>query len=374
MVSAAKKKILILGNSHLAVFKFRGELIAELVKRGYDVWTCFPNSPFGKGEKAAKEYGCHFIGNKIDRRGTNPFKDLIIIRDYYDIVKRIAPDVVLAYTVKPDVYGGIVCTVTKTPFIPNITGLGKGLDEEGTVQKLVIELYKMATQNARCVFFQNDSDRSFFDSNHIPYSKGITLPGSGVNLEKNVPLPYPKETDPVRFIYVARIMKTKGIEQFLEAAEKVKKLYSNVEFHICGYCEEDYEEILKEKASAGEIIYHGLVGDVRTYEEKCHCVVLPSFHPEGISNVLLEGAACARPLITTDHAGCRETVTDGVTGYIVRQRDSKDLADKMLRFIKLPYNKKVQMGIAGRRKVEREFDRKKVVDAYINEIKSVIGE
>lgn len=374
MTSVRKKKILVLGNSHLVVFKFRGELISTLVEQGYDVWVCFPNGPFGEGEQTAKIYGCHFIENKMERRGTNPIKDLGLIKDYYSIIKRVDPDVVLAYTVKPDVYGGIVCAITKTPFIPNITGLGKGLDEKGIVQKLTIELYKKAVKKAKCVFFQNDSDRAFFDSNHIVYPKGVTLPGSGVNLKKFVPLPYPKEKEPIRFIYVARVMKAKGIEQFFEAAHEIKKSYPDVEFHICGYCEEDYKAVIKEKVLSGEVIYHGLVDDVKLYEEKCHCVVLPSFHPEGVSNVLLEGAACARPLITTDHAGCKETVTDGVTGYIVRQRDSYDLIDKMLRFINLSYDEKVQMGLAGRKKIEEEFDRKIVVDAYMKEIRTIMGD
>lgn len=374
MTSVRKKKILVLGNSHLVVFKFRGELISTLVEQGYDVWVCFPNGPFGEGEQTAKIYGCHFIENKMERRGTNPIKDLGLIKDYYSIIKRVDPDVVLAYTVKPDVYGGIVCAITKTPFIPNITGLGKGLDEKGIVQKLTIELYKKAVKKAKCVFFQNDSDRAFFDSNHIVYPKGVTLPGSGVNLKKFVPLPYPKEEEPIRFIYVARVMKAKGIEQFFEAAHEIKKSYPDVEFHVCGYCEEDYKAAIKEKALSGEVIYHGLVDDVKLYEEKCHCVVLPSFHPEGVSNVLLEGAACARPLITTDHAGCKETVTDGVTGYIVRQRDSNDLIDKMLRFINLSYDEKVQMGLAGRKKIEEEFDRKIVVDAYMKEIRTIMGD
>ena len=237
MASVRKKKILILGNSHLVVFKFRGELISTLVERGYDVWVCFPNGPFGEGEQTAKIYGCHFIENKMERRGTNPIKDLELIKNYYCIIKQVNPDAVLAYTVKPDVYGGIVCAITKTPFIPNITGLGKGLDEKGIVQRLTIELYKRAVKKAKCVFFQNDSDRTFFDSNHIVYPKGITLPGSGVNLKKFVPLPYPGKEEPIRFIYVARVMKAKGIEQFFEAAHEIKKHYPNVEFHICGYCE-----------------------------------------------------------------------------------------------------------------------------------------
>lgn len=360
-----KKKIMILGNSYLVVFKFRGELIQRLVSDGNDVVVCFPNGPFGEGEETSKQYGCRFIENKIDRRGANPLKDIFLIKDYYTIIKKETPDVVLAYTVKPDVYGGIVCRLLKVPFIPNITGLGKALDEKGVVQKLVISLCKKAVSDAKCVFFQNDSDRLYFDNNGIRYRKGVTLPGSGVNLDKFQPLPYPSEEEPVRFIYVARVMKAKGIEEFFEAAHLVKKKYPSTEFHICGFCEEDYKEILEQKSASGEVIYHGLVDNVMDYEKLCHCVVLPSFHPEGISNVLLEGAACARPLITTDHAGCKEAVEDGVTGFIVRQRDGRDLAEKMFRFIELPNDRRKEMGQLGRRKVEQEFSRQIVVDAYM---------
>lgn len=287
MASIKKSKILVLGNSRLVVFKFRGELIRELVKQGYDVWVCFPNGPFGEGEETAVVYGCHFVEIEMDRRGTNPFKDLCLIKHYYNIIKRVAPDIVLAYTVKPNVYGGIVCSLMNIPYIPNITGLGKGLDEKGIVQKLTIGLYKKAVKKAECVFFQNDSDRRFFDSNAIAYLKGITLPGSGVNLKEFIPLPYPEKSEPIRFIYAARVMKAKGIEHFFEAAHEIKKIYPNVEFHICGYCEENYKSIIEDKVAAGEVVYHGLVEDVKVYEQMCHCVVLPSFHPEGISNVLL---------------------------------------------------------------------------------------
>lgn len=363
-----KKKILILGNSHLVVFKFRGELIQTLVQNGHDVIVCFPNGPFGKGEETSRQYGCRFIENKIDRRGTNPLKDILLVRNYYTIIKREKPDVVLAYTVKPDVYGGIVCRILKTAFIPNITGLGKALDEKGIVQKLTIALYKIAVAKAKCVFFQNDNDRAFFDNNRISYKKGITLPGSGVNLNMFQPLSYPTEEAPVRFIYVARVMKAKGIEEFFEAASLVRKKYPDTEFHICGFCEEDYKEILRKKNDSGEVIYHGLVDNVMDYEKNCHCVVLPSFHPEGISNVLLEGAACARPLITTDHTGCKETVEDGVTGYIVRQQDGRDLAEKMIRFIELSNAQRKEMGELGRKKMEREFSRQIVVDAYMDMI------
>lgn len=370
--STNKKRILILGNSHLVVFKFRGELIEQLVAAKHDVYVCFPNGPFGDGEKASKEYGCYFIENHMERRGTNPLKDFLVIKEYYSIIKKIRPEVVLAYTVKPDVYGGIVCRILKVPFMPNITGLGKGLIEGGLVQKVTIMLYKMAVKMAQCVFFQNASDKKFFDDHGISYKKSVLLPGSGVNLSKFKPLPYPSDNEQVRFIYVARVMKSKGIDQYLDAAHAIKEKYSDTEFHICGFCEEAYKEILDKKVHDGEVIYHGLVEDVKKYEEPCHCVVLPSFHPEGISNVLLEGAACARPLITTDNTGCKETVTDGVTGFIVKQRDSADLIEKMIKFIEMSNDKRKEMGLSGRQKIENDFNRQIVVDAYLKEIDATL--
>jgi galacturonosyltransferase len=226
----------------------------------------------------------------------------------------------------------------------------------------------LAVRKTKCIFFQNNNDKEFFDKHGIKYKKCKVIPGSGVNLEKLQPLPYPNESEPIRFVYVGRVMKDKGIEQYLDAARAIKNKYPNTEFHICGYLEEDYKDIIDEKSGVGEVIYHGLVDDIKAYDEMSHCVVLPSFYPEGISNSLLEGAAYARPLITTDHVGCKEAVIDGVSGYIVRQRDSNDLIEKMVRFIELPYDDKVKMGIAGRKFVEENFDRNIVVDAYMKEL------
>lgn len=365
------KKVLILGNSHLTVFGFRGELIEQLAKDGYEVTVAFPNGPFGNGESTAREYNCNFIEVDINRRGTNPFQDLNLIRKYIKLIKKIKPAVVLAYTVKCDIYGGIACRLLKVPFIPNITGLGKGLAEGNITKKITIMLYKIAIKNAVCVFFQNEQDKQFFIDNKINFTKGIVLPGSGVNLEKFKPLEYPEDDKKIRFTYIARVMKAKGIEEFLAAARTIKEKNYNVEFHVCGYCEEDYENKIKEAEKDNVIVYNGLVKNVIEQEEKSHCIVLPTFHPEGISNVLLEAAASARPIITTNRAGCRETVDDGKTGFLVKERDYVDLVDKMILFIEMNNNERKKMGLEGRKKIEKEFDRKIVVDAYMSEIKKI---
>lgn len=362
-----KKKILVLGNSYLVVFGFRGELIERLIQDGYEVIVSFPNGVFGQGEETSKQYGCKFIETPINRRATIPTEDLKLLLRYVKIIKSEKPDIVLAYTVKCDTYGGIACGLTKTPFIPNITGIGKAMAEGGSLEKVAIMLYKLALKNAHVVFFQNEQDKEYFGEKGIDFKRSSILPGSGVNLQKFQPLEYPT-TDPVIFTYVARVMKAKGIEQFLDAARYIKKKHQNTEFHICGYCEEDYKDIIEAEQKMGIVIYHGLVNSIIDYEKISHCVVLPTFHPEGVSNVLLEAAACARPIITTNRAGCREVVEPGVTGFLVRERDSQDLIEKMERLLSMPIEARKEMGLKGRAKMEKEFDRQMVVEAYRREI------
>lgn len=365
-----RKRILFIGNSHLTVFGFRKEIIEAFVQDGHDVTVSFPNGPFGEGETTAIEHGCKFIETSIDRRGTNPLKDLALFFAYIKLIHTVKPDIVFAFTVKPDVYGGIVCRMLGVPYVLNITGLGKGLAEGGVTQKITAMLYRLAARKAQCVFFQNFHDKEFFNNCRIVYKKGVLLPGSGVNLKQFEPMAYPVENT-IRFIYVARLMKAKGIEEYLAAAKAVKEKYPDTEFHVCGFCEEAYREEIERRAVNGEIFYHGLVKDVRAYEKDIHCVVLPSFHPEGISNVLLEAAASARPIITTDHPGCRDAVDDGVNGFLVEKQNAADLAQKMERFILLPHEEKEKMGQEGRHKVAKEFNRQIVVDAYRCELNAV---
>lgn len=352
------------------VFGMRGELIERLVAEGCEVIVSFPNGPLGEGETLSKEYGCRYAEAVIDRRGTNVFRDAALLHSYIKLMKEVQPDVVLTYTVKCSIYGGMACRMLKIPYIVNITGLGKGLAEGGVRQKLLVTLYKLAVRSAACVFFQNQHDRQFFADHGIRCKKEDLLPGSGVNLEKYAPLPYPSD-DRFVFTYIARVMKTKGIDEFLEAAAAIRKDYPEAEFHICGFYEDDYKDIIENAEKEGTIHYHGLVKDVRPYEEISHCIVLPTYHPEGVSNVLLEAAACARPIITTNRPGCAEVVDDSVNGYLVKEKDARDLTEKMRAFMELPWETRRDMGIAGRIKVEKEFDRQIVVRKYLNCIQNV---
>ncbi|WP_371298110.1 glycosyltransferase family 4 protein [Paraeggerthella sp.] len=356
------RRILILGNSRLVVFGFRGELIDELVERGCEVYVAFPNGPFGEGSKESASRGCKYVEVDINRRGKNPAEDIGLFRKYRQIMQKVKPDAVLAYTVKCDIYGGLAARSLRIPFFPNITGLGKALDEGGLSAIVVRRLYKSSIKEACCVFFQNSFDYEYFKKHNLIHGSARVLPGSGINLSKFKPLEYRLSSD-VRFTFIGRLMKAKGIDQFLDAARELSG--SNVEFHICGYCEEEYGPIVEKEQAAGNVMYHGLVDDVSNYIADSDCIVLPTYHPEGISNVLLEAAASARPIITTDRHGCREVVEDGVNGYLVRQKDSQDLIDKMRIFMSLNPQLRISMGKAGREKVEREFDRSIVVHEYL---------
>lgn len=233
----SNKKILFLGNGYPSVFGLRGELVEALVRSGHEVTVSFSNGVFGKGDEVASRYGCKFIDIPISRRTAKIYQELKLLRRYYKLMKDEKPDIVLAYTVKCDVYGGIAARMTGTPFIANITGIGKGLDEAGIIQKVLIRLYKLALRNSKMVYFQNEHDKNFFLRNNITFTACKVIPGSGVNLEKFQPLDYPNDK-PVKFLYVSRVMRPKGIDEFLETARFIRRKYPDSEFHVCGYCEE----------------------------------------------------------------------------------------------------------------------------------------
>ena len=194
------------------------------------------------------------------------------------------------------------------------------------------------------------------------------LPGSGVNLTQYKPFDYP-DGNIIDFAFIARVMKEKGIEQYLEAAQYIRKKYSNTRFHICGFCEQGYKEKIELLNRQGVVIYHGLVSDMTEIYKMLSCTVLPTYYPEGISNVLLESAASGRPIITTNRPGCREVIDDGINGYVIKEKNSKDLIEKIEKFLQLSIDERRKMGIAGRRKVEKEFNRQIVIDKYMNELR-----
>lgn len=360
-------KVLILGNSDLVIWNFRKELVERLLKEGYEV--CI-SSPYGETIEYLRNMGCQYVEIPISRHGTNIAEDIKLLFKYWKLTDQIKPDCMLTYTIKPNIYGGLIAEIRKIPYLVNITGLGTAVEHPGALQRLTVVLYRIALHSARKVYFQNVENQQFFEKRNIAIARSELLPGSGVNLTKYHVLPYPPE-DTIHFVFISRIMKEKGIEEYLKAAEKIKSTFPNTCFHICGFCEEDYRDKLEEMEEEEIIIYHGMVKDVREILKICHCTVHPSYYPEGMSNVLLESCACGRPIITTDRSGCREVVVDDENGYMIPQKDTGALVQSLVKFIKLPYERKKKMGLLGRQKVEKEFDRNIVVNAYLKELASL---
>lgn len=362
------KKVLMLGNHEIVIYNFRKELVERMIKEGYEVYVALP---YGPKVELLKEMGCKFVDTPINRRNTNPLEDIKVLFKYLKILKEIKPDIVLTYTVKPNVYGGIACRIRKIPYICNVTGLGSGYLNGGLVQKVVQTLSKLAFTKANKVFFQNTADRDLLVHQRVVKNNYDLLPGSGVNLETYKVLPYPAEDEPINFNFVARVMKDKGIDEYLGTAKIIKEKYPDVIFNVIGMIDQPhYENILKKYEEDGIIKYHGFQTDMMPFIKKCSCMINPSY-TEGMSNVLLENAACGRPLIASDIPGCKEIIDEGVNGYKFEVKNTSDLINKVETFINKSYKNKISLGVNSRRKVECEFNRNIVVNKYIEEIKKL---
>ena len=359
-----------MANRDMGLYNFRFELLKALLDAGHDVTIFLPDGP---KVQLMVEAGCRFIPMDIDKRGTNPFHDLDTMLHFRRVMRAVKPDVALLYTTKVCIYGGIVAARCHVPYLLNVSGLGTAVEQPGLIQKVTIGLYDQASRRADCVFFQSESNRRFFDEHHMSYGHYRMIPGSGVNLERWHALPYPDEKDGIHFLFIARLIREKGIEEYIAAAAEIRRRHPNCFFHILGPCDGNYEPLLKARQTDGTIIYHGQVPDTQAYLKWAHCTIHPSYYPEGISNVLLESAASCRPVITTDREGCKDTVDDGVSGLICKQRDVPSLVDCVERFLALTTEEHRAMGRAGREKVAREFDRKIVTAAYMEEIRKING-
>ena len=360
-------RILILANNDIGLYNFRKELLQRFISDGHDVVISLP---YGDRVKDMIEMGCEFKQTDFDRHGTNPLKELKLISQYISLIKSVKPDIVFSYTIKPNIYGSMACKILNVPCVVNITGLGTAVENGGISQKITVMLYKLALGKVQTVFFQNKENMEFFEKKKIRAKSFELLPGSGVNLSRFVPLDYP-QSDKTEFVFISRIMKEKGVDQYLDAAEYITQKYPDTVFHVCGFCEQEYEQKLKDLSQKGVIVYHGLVKNVAEILQKTHCTIHPTYYPEGLSNVLLESSASARPIITTNRSGCREVIDDGINGYIVNQKDSKDLIEKIEKFLSLSKEEQKNMGLAGRNKVEKEFDRQIVIEKYVQQLKHV---
>lgn len=355
------KKILILANNDVGLYKFRKELIEELLKEN-EVYISLPNDSL---VPLLIEKGCTFIDTYVDRRGINPITDLKLLFNYVSILRKVKPDLVITYTIKPNLYGGIVARFLKVPYAINITGLGTAFQNENIIKKLVCFLYKIATKKAKVVFFENRGNKEVFISNKlIREEQAYQLNGAGVNLDDYPFTSYPENKE-IRFLFVGRVMKEKGVDELFEVAKRIKKEYPNVFFDIVGPMEDNYKDILDDLTNQNIIQYHGFQNDVKPFVEKAHCFVLPSYH-EGMANTLLESASMGRPLITSNIHGCKEAVNNN--GYLCNVQDSNDLYIKIKEFIYLSYEDKKQLGINSRKHIEEVFDKKKVVEETIRRL------
>lgn len=341
------------------------DLIQTMLDSDHEVFICLPD---GEYVSEFQKLGCTFLNcSLLNRHGINPMKEIKLLSFYNNVISKIEPDIVFTYTIKPNVYGGIVCASKNIPYVVNITGLGIAVENGGIMQKLTLLLYKHAIRKAKKVFFQNAGNRDFMLEHNIVNGDYELLPGSGVNLSTHICKDYPRDTGETVLLFVGRLMRDKGIEELIEAAKRMHLNESKLRFIAVGACEADYSGRLKELDAEK---YIGLVGhqnNVDEWLEKAHVLVHPSYH-EGMSNVCLEAAACGRPVLASDIPGCRETFDEGISGFGFKPRDVDSLCEAIEKFIALPYEKKAEMGRAGRRKVEREFDRQIVVEKYLAEV------
>ncbi len=352
-------RILILANNDGGLFQFRGMLINTLIGNGHDVFISLPN---GEMVQPMIDMGCKFIDTPIDRRGVNPVTDFKLLRNYFNIVKKIHPDLVIAYTIKPNIYGGIACRIKKIPFAANITGLGTAFQNEGLLKNIVTALYKIALKRAKVIFFENIGNLESFKKLGINRDQNTyrLLNGAGVDLEQFKYLDYPENSSTVHFLFIGRVMKEKGIEELFSAMKQLRSEQKSCVLDILGYYEEDFSSVIEQYKSAGWLNYYGYQKDVRPFIEASHCFVLPSWH-EGMANTNLECAASGRPLITSNIPGCREAVIEGESGFLCEAKNADSLYDAMSRFLSLTQEERAAMGRAGRQHMEQVFDKRMVV-------------
>ncbi len=357
------KKVFLIGNHDIVIYNFRNELIMRLLQEGYQVGVVLP---YGEKVELLKQEGCTYYEAKVDRRGMNICRDLGLLWKYWKILKKEKPDIVLTYTIKPNIYGSLAAGFLGIPCIVNITGLGSAVENSGVLQRVSLFLYHIALKKVKYLFFQNQANMDFFMSRNIFRGNYELLPGSGVNTEEYAFGEFPKGI--TKFVFVGRLMREKGIEEYLYAAQKIRRKYGDVEFHICGFCEEEYQSRVEKLQQNHTVIYHGMVQDMKAVYKEMSCIVLPSYH-EGMSNVLLEAAAMGRPGIASRIPGCEEIVEHERTGYLFERKNNRQLCKMMEKFLQLSHEERAVMGREARRKIEKDFDRNVIVKKYLDVIK-----
>lgn len=374
----SKPLIALLTNNDDDVYCFRKELIEGLLAEGYEMLISCPNGPkFELMKDILFKYDDLFI----DRRGTNIIADAKLFLHYMNLFKKYRPAVVLTYTAKPNVYASVAARTLGIPYINNVTGIGSVVNMTGMKKALILWLFKLAYKGAACVMFQNATNMQLALDSGMVKGDYKLIPGSGVDLIRYPIEPYPdggdgKIGETVVFNYIGRVLHDKGVDDYIEAAKRIKKRYPNTEFNMLGFVEpteSHYEKELAELGKQGIINYRGSQKDVRPWIARAHAIIHPSTYGEGMSNVLLENAASGRFLITTDNPGCQETVVDGKSGFIYPGGNVNALVETIEKFLKLDNETRKRMGLVGRKHVEDNFSREIVVTAYKEKIKKILG-
>ena len=356
-------KIVIIANNSNGLYLFRRQLINALIEQGNEVIAL---TPFDTDVDNLRKLGTGLIETPIDRRGTNLIRDYSLIKLYKKELKRIEPDLVITYTIKPNVYGGIVCEQLGIPYAANVTGLGTAFAGSWILREVATVLNKIALKKAKVVFFENSENRDVFvNESIIPKEKTYVLHGAGVDLEYFSYQSYPNNKS-FRFLFIGRVMKEKGINELLASMKKLIIEGANCSLDILGYYEEDYKEKLDDAVREGWLRYHGNQPDIRPFIADCDCFVLPSYH-EGMANTNLECASSGRPLITSDIPGCREAIVDG-SGFLCKPQNTDSLYQVMKAIIGKSREEREMMGRIGRKHMEDVFDKKKVVSDTIKHL------
>lgn len=385
MEENTKSLIALLTNNDDDVYCFRLELIQAILNAGYRMLISCPDGPkFEVLDELGLRKNKTFIYDNppIDRRGTSVVNDGKLIMHYRKLFKKYRPAVVLTYTAKPNVYASLVAHRLHIPVINNVTGLGSVVNESGLKKSLIMMLFKTAYRGSSCIMFQNSTNMKL--AKELGWVKGDCklIPGSGVALERYPVQEYPDggngiDGDPIVFNYIGRVLHDKGVDDYIEAAKRIKQKYPKTEFNMLGFVEpteSHYELELEELGKQGIVFYRGSQKDVKPWIKRAHAIIHPSNYGEGMSNVLLENASSGRLIITTDNAGCRETVNDGRSGFIYHGGDVDALVEKIETVVcKMSNEQRKQMGLEGRKKVENEFSREVVIKAYLKKIDKLGG-
>ena len=367
-----KKKILIITNHSYMLYQFRRELIEKLMEENEVVLSM----PFVGHEDDFAAMGCKCVETDVDRRGINPVTDFKLLQFYNKIITDEKPDKVITYSIKPNIYAGLVCRHRKIPYYANVQGLGTAFQKK-LLAKFVGILYKTAFRKVSAVFFENKGNaQEFINRKLVAQDKIVVLNGAGVNLEHYAYTPLSPHWESgnskttgdgkMHFFYLGRIMKEKGIDELFTAMRMLYNEYGDkVVLDIVGFFEDEYKDTVEKMVEDGIAVFHGFQQETRPYYAMADCVVLPSYH-EGMSNVLLEASAMGRPVITSDIPGCREAVEDGKSGYLCEVKNADMLFEKMKLMADKNEEEIEAMGRYARERMEKLFDKKKIVEQTID--------